>query len=50
MLNVHEYGHYVVAKACKVKVDTFPIGFGPEILILMIRLELGGQLVYWTIL
>ncbi|WP_353284636.1 RIP metalloprotease RseP [Wolbachia endosymbiont (group A) of Lasioglossum fulvicorne] len=28
---VHEYGHYVVAKACKVKVESFSIGFGPEI-------------------
>ncbi|XP_029680376.1 uncharacterized protein LOC115245975, partial [Formica exsecta] len=27
---VHEYGHYVVAKACKVKVESFSIGFGPE--------------------
>ncbi|WP_349967678.1 RIP metalloprotease RseP [Wolbachia endosymbiont of Armadillidium arcangelii] len=28
---VHEYGHYIVAKACKVKVESFSIGFGPEI-------------------
>ncbi|MGL9717679.1 MAG: RIP metalloprotease RseP [Wolbachia sp.] len=28
---VHEYGHYIIAKACKVKVETFSIGFGPEI-------------------
>lgn len=28
---VHEYGHYRVAKACGVHVDTFSIGFGPEL-------------------
>ncbi|MDD9331216.1 MAG: RIP metalloprotease RseP [Wolbachia sp.] len=28
---VHEYGHYITAKACKVKVESFSIGFGPEI-------------------
>jgi len=28
---VHEYGHYIVAKACKVKVESFSIGVGPEI-------------------
>ncbi|OEY86778.1 RIP metalloprotease RseP [Wolbachia pipientis] len=28
---VHEFGHYIVAKLCKVKVESFSIGFGPEI-------------------
>nr|WP_238548249.1 M50 family metallopeptidase [Anaplasma phagocytophilum] len=28
---VHEYGHYCVAKLCKVKVETFSLGFGPEL-------------------
>ncbi|WP_395463683.1 RIP metalloprotease RseP [Wolbachia endosymbiont of Cantharis cryptica] len=28
---VHEYGHYIIAKVCKVKVESFSIGFGPEI-------------------
>ncbi|PHQ69770.1 MAG: RIP metalloprotease RseP [Sneathiella sp.] len=28
---VHEYGHYKVARICGVKVDTFAIGFGPEL-------------------
>ncbi|WP_253299994.1 RIP metalloprotease RseP [Wolbachia endosymbiont of Chironomus riparius] len=28
---VHEYGHYIVAKICKVKVESFSIGFGPEL-------------------
>ncbi|WP_341818511.1 RIP metalloprotease RseP [Wolbachia endosymbiont (group B) of Ennomos erosarius] len=28
---VHEYGHYIVAKACKVKIESFSIGFGREI-------------------
>jgi regulator of sigma E protease len=27
----HELGHYLVAKWCKVRVDVFSIGFGPEI-------------------
>jgi regulator of sigma E protease len=28
---VHEFGHFVVARRCRVKVETFSIGFGPEI-------------------
>jgi len=28
---VHEWGHYIVARMCGVKVDKFSIGFGPEI-------------------
>ncbi|MGL9732487.1 MAG: M50 family metallopeptidase [Wolbachia sp.] len=28
---VHEYGHYIFAKVCKVKIESFSIGFGPEI-------------------
>lgn len=28
---VHEWGHYIVAKMCGVKVETFSIGFGPEL-------------------
>lgn len=28
---VHEFGHYWVARLCGVKVETFSIGFGPEI-------------------
>ncbi|QKX01506.1 RIP metalloprotease RseP [Wolbachia endosymbiont of Cruorifilaria tuberocauda] len=28
---VHEYGHYIIAKACKVRVESFSIGFGPEV-------------------
>ncbi|MBV8938529.1 MAG: RIP metalloprotease RseP [Alphaproteobacteria bacterium] len=28
---VHEFGHYVVAKLCGVKIEAFSIGFGPEI-------------------
>lgn len=28
---VHEYGHYIVAKMCNVKVKSFSIGIGPEI-------------------
>lgn len=28
---VHEFGHYWVARRCGVKVETFSIGFGPEL-------------------
>ncbi len=28
---VHEWGHFIVARLCGVKVETFSIGFGPEI-------------------
>lgn len=28
---IHEYGHYIVAKKCGVKVEVFAIGMGPEI-------------------
>ncbi|MFA5592136.1 MAG: RIP metalloprotease RseP [Micavibrio sp.] len=28
---VHEWGHYIVARACGVKVDVFSIGFGKEV-------------------
>lgn len=28
---VHEYGHYIFAKMFKVKVESFSIGFGPEL-------------------
>jgi regulator of sigma E protease len=29
---VHEFGHYQVARWFKVKVESFSIGFGPELL------------------
>ena len=28
---VHEWGHYIVARLCRVRVDVFSIGFGPEL-------------------
>ncbi len=28
---IHEYGHYIVAKLCKVRIDVFSIGFGKEL-------------------
>lgn len=28
---VHEFGHYQVARWCRVKVDSFSMGFGPEL-------------------
>lgn len=29
---VHELGHYLVARACRVRVEVFSIGFGPELI------------------
>ena len=29
---VHEWGHYIVARMCGVKVEVFSIGFGKELL------------------
>lgn len=31
LILIHEAGHLVVAKMCKVKVNEFAIGFGPTI-------------------
>src|SRR5271165_5659594 len=31
MVLLHEWGHFVAAKACGVRVDVFSIGFGPRI-------------------
>jgi len=28
---VHEYGHYIVARMCGVKIESFSFGFGPEL-------------------
>lgn len=28
---IHEWGHYIVARLCGVRVETFSIGFGPEL-------------------
>ncbi len=28
---VHEWGHYIVAKLCGVKIESFSLGFGPEV-------------------
>src|ERR1700722_8177176 len=28
---VHEFGHYWVARRCRIKIEVFSIGFGPEI-------------------
>src|SRR3954466_7143307 len=32
LVTVHELGHFLVAKACNVKVLRFSIGFGPSLL------------------
>ena len=31
MVVVHEFGHFAVAKMCKVRVEAFSIGFGPRL-------------------
>lgn len=31
LIIIHEFGHFIVAKACKMKVLKFSIGFGPKI-------------------
>ncbi len=31
LITIHELGHFVVAKLCKVKVNEFAIGFGPTV-------------------
>jgi regulator of sigma E protease len=31
LIFVHEWGHYIVARLCGVRVSTFSIGFGGEI-------------------
>ena len=31
LIFIHELGHFLVAKLCKVKVNEFSIGFGPGI-------------------
>lgn len=32
LIFVHELGHFLVARACKIRVDAFAIGFGPKII------------------
>jgi len=32
MVLIHELGHFVMAKLCKVKVEVFSIGFGPRVI------------------
>ena len=31
LIFIHELGHFLMAKLCKVKVNEFSIGFGPKI-------------------
>jgi len=31
LIFVHEFGHFIIARACKVKVEKFSFGFGPKI-------------------
>lgn len=31
LIIIHEFGHFIVAKACKIKVLKFSIGFGPKL-------------------
>ena len=32
LIFIHEGGHFLVARACKIKVKEFSIGFGPKLL------------------
>ena len=32
LIVVHEFGHYIMAKRCKVRVEKFSLGFGPTLL------------------
>ena len=31
LIAIHEFGHFISAKACRVRVDEFAIGMGPAI-------------------
>lgn len=31
LIGIHEFGHFIIAKLCKVRVNEFAIGFGPTI-------------------
>lgn len=43
---VHEFGHFIVAKSCGVKVNEFAIGMGPAI----IKFQKGETLYAWRLL
>ena len=49
---VHEYGHYYFAKKYGVGVTDFSIGFGKELLDLMIDMEQDGNFVQflWVVM
>ena len=32
IIAIHEFGHFAVAKLCKIRVNQFAIGFGPTLL------------------
>ena len=32
LIMIHEFGHFIVAKACGMKVLKFSIGFGPKLI------------------
>lgn len=37
LIFVHEFGHFIIARACKVKVEKFSFGFGPKLFSKTIR-------------
>ncbi len=45
MIAIHEFGHFLAARACKVKINEFAIGMGPKIL--GKRSEKSGTLYSW---
>ena len=32
IIAIHEFGHFAVAKLCKIKVNKFAIGMGPKLI------------------
>ena len=44
LIFVHELGHFLVAKACGVKVTEFSMGMGPQLLRLLRHGRGGGSL------
>ena len=43
---IHEFGHFIVARWCGVKIEEFAIGFGKKILVFGIKKEPSGNFVF----
>ena len=46
LIAVHEFGHFITAKACDVQVNEFSIGMGP----LLLHKQKGETLYSWRLL